>query len=199
MLFHFKLNVSTLITCKPQCIWVTSQARCILICYSKHACSACVVWGVYQSYTGKCRVAGEVGGLRLGLPSLPLCLPGNEALSLFTRILAGCTHKLRNFGLCAFVCISMELCAVMWKWVFLSVCVCVCFLLSAHLFVGVKAFILYIAVRIRLCVHACLCVYRVVFSVCESSAVRFPVLPPPPPPSSLFPLSDLREEKKRDI
>lgn len=46
----------------------------------------------------------------------------------------------------------------------------------------------------------CVCVYRVVFSVCGSSVVRFPVLPPPPPPpSSLFPRSDLREEKKRVI
>lgn len=52
-----------------------------------------------QSYTGKCRAAGEVGGLRLGLPSLPLCLPGNEALSLFTRILSGCAPKLSNFAL----------------------------------------------------------------------------------------------------
>lgn len=44
-------------------------------------------WGV-QPYTGICcLVAGEACGFRLGLPSLPLCLPGNEALSLFTRIL----------------------------------------------------------------------------------------------------------------
>lgn len=44
-----------------------------------------------------------------------------------------------------------------------------------------------------------LCVYLVVFSVCGSSADRFPVLPPPTLPSSLFPRSDLEEEKQRDV
>lgn len=57
--------------------------------FQQHVHPACIVSeGVRHSYTGRCRAAGEVGGLRPGLPSLPLCLPGNEALSLFTRILS---------------------------------------------------------------------------------------------------------------
>lgn len=74
--------------------------------------TVCIV-SVRQSYTGRCRVAGEVGGFRLGLPSLPLCLPGNEALSLFTRILSSRVQKLCNFVLCAFMRsnVTMSVCA----------------------------------------------------------------------------------------
>lgn len=56
-------------------------------------------------------------------------------------------------------------------------------------------------VHVHLSVYSCLFVHLcedlVVFSVCASSAVRFPVLPPPTLPSSLFPRSDLEEEKQR--
>lgn len=45
-----------------------------------------------QPYTGRWRVAGEVGGFWSA--SLPLCLPGNEALSLLTRILSKHSHNL---------------------------------------------------------------------------------------------------------
>lgn len=147
-----------------------------------------------ESYTGRCRVAGEVGGFRLGLPSLPLCRPGNEALSLFTRILWRHTQKLLNFQVYLRTRAYMLLCTKMWSWVDVWVCVLRCLWLL-HVFNKPQ------------CAFECVCssvyasVYRVVFSVCGSSAVRFPVLPPPPspPPSSLFPRSDLREEKERDI
>lgn len=101
--------------------------------------TVCIV-SVRQSYTGRCRVAGEVGGFRLGLPSLPLCLPGNEALSLFTRILSSRVQKLCNFVLCAFMhCnVTMSVCAfslptstnsatrVCWfECIYNDVCVCV--------------------------------------------------------------------------
>lgn len=114
---------------------------------------------------------------------------------------ASCQDVHRNLVTLCFVHSSLcarSCSAIMWKWVFLPVWVCI--LLSAHWFVCVKAFIQYIAVCFWQSVCSCLCVYRVVFSVCGSSAVRFPVLPPPPPPpptSSLFPLSDLGEGKKR--
>lgn len=98
---------------------------------------------VRQSYTGRCRVAGEVGGFRLGLPSLPLCLPGNEALSLFTRILSSRVQKLCNSVLCAFMRsnVTRSVCAfslptstnsatcVCWFecfYIMMSVCVCGC-------------------------------------------------------------------------
>lgn len=109
------------------------------VCSTAHACNMHRVHGVCPSYTGRCRVAGEVGGFRLGLPSLPLCLPGNEALSLFTRILSD-THmrsvSLRWVHPCVWVCLravfwcvflyAMCLLIYMERSVFSLLCVCVC-------------------------------------------------------------------------
>lgn len=97
---------------------VMSQAECTLYWQCTECigfvCIVSVVWVL--SYTGRWRVAGEVGGcFRLGLPSLPLCLPGNEALSLFTRILSRRAHKLCN---------SCWSCAFMWATVYVRVAVC---------------------------------------------------------------------------
>lgn len=127
----------------------------------------------------------------MGLTSFPLCLPGNEALSLLTRILLKADIHINFVTLCIHM---QELCTC--SYIYLPM-YSMCF----HFFVSVNArciCVLCLCICVCIC-GLCVCAYRVVFSVCESSTVRFPVLPPPPPPSSFFPLSNLKDESKRRI
>lgn len=85
---------------------------------------------------------------------------------------ASCRH--RNSILCVHVpsCGKQHFC----------LCLCVCVYFAIY------------KCHVCVCLFVCMRAYRVVFSVCASSTVRFPVLPPPPP-SSRFPRSDLKEER----
>lgn len=100
------LNVSWLSVFFP--LWIhLNPSQClpsanIWIVLRTH--SLVCAWGV-QPYTGICcLVAGEACGFRLGLPSLPLCLPGNEALSLFTRILSRHAEMVRLWLVSVSIC-----------------------------------------------------------------------------------------------